>query len=147
MKHNDSAGPREVSVMATATSSRQSNPAASSRPTVGPLGRLAGLMFRRRGRTVLAWVAALLIAVALASAFGGDFKADYSAPGSDSGQAQQLLEDRFASEAGDTVDVVIHADAGAQDPAVQADVKKVLAGLAEVPHVVSVDDPFTAPGS
>ena len=122
--------------MATATPSRQNDTAAGARPTVGPLGRLAGVMFRRRGRTVLTWVAALLIAVALASAFGGEFKADYSAPGSDSGQAQQLLEDRFASEAGDTVDVVIHADAGAQDPTVRADVKKVLAGLAEVPHVV-----------
>ena len=133
--------------MATATPSRQTDIAAGARSTVGPLGRLARVMFRRRGRTVLTWVAALLIAVALASAFGGEFKADYSAPGSDSGQAQQLLEDRFASEAGDTVDVVIHADAGAQDPSVRADVKKLLAGLAEVPHVVSVDDPFAAPGS
>lgn len=133
--------------MATATPSRQNDTATGARSTVGPLGRLAGVMFRRRGRTVLTWVAALLIAVALASAFGGDFKADYSAPGSDSGQAQQLLEDRFASEAGDTVDVVIHADAGAQDPTVRAEVKKMLAGLAEVPHVVSVGDPFAAPGS
>jgi RND superfamily putative drug exporter len=104
-------------------------------------------MFRRRGRTVLAWVAALLVAVGLASAFGGEFKADYSAPGSDSGQAQQLLEDRFPSEAGATVDVVIHADAGAQSPTVKSDVTKVLARLAEVPHVVSVDNPFTTPGS
>jgi putative drug exporter of the RND superfamily len=133
--------------MAIATPPRQNDTGAGARPAVGPLGRLAGVMFRRRGRTVLTWVAALMIAVALASAFGGEFKADYSAPGSDSGQAQQLLEDRFASEAGDTVDVVIHADAGARDPAVQADVKKVLAGLAEVPHVVSVEDPLAAPGS
>ena len=132
--------------MATATPSRQNHTAAGARSAVGPLGRLAGVMFRRRGRTVLTWLAALLIAVALASAFGGEFKADYSAPGSDSGQAQQLLEDRFASEAGDTVDVVIHADAGAQDPTVRADVKKLRAGLAEVPHVVSVGDPFAAPG-
>ncbi len=133
--------------MATATPSRQNDAPPGSRPAVGPLGRLAGVMFRRRGRTVLAWVAALLIAVGLASVFGGEFKADYSAPGSDSGQAQQLLEDRFPSEAGATVDVVIHADAGAQSPTVKADVKKVLAGLAAVPHVVSVDDPFTTPGS
>jgi RND superfamily putative drug exporter len=104
-------------------------------------------MFRRRGRTVLAWLAALLIAVGLASVFGGEFKADYSATGSDSGRAQQLLEDRFPSEAGATVDVVIHAEAGAQDPTVEADVRKVLAELAAVPHVVSIDDPFTTPGS
>src|SRR4029078_2969835 len=132
---------------APASRARHHATPAGSRPTVGPLGRLAGVMFRRRGRTVLAWVAALLVAVGLASAFGGEFKADYSAPGSDSGQAQQLLEDRFPSEAGATVDVVIHADAGAQSPTVKSDVKKLLSGLAEVPHVVSVDDPFAAPGS
>ena len=133
--------------MATTTPSRRSDTAHGPRSRVGPLGRLAGVMFRRRGRTLLAWLAALLIAVGLASAFGGGFKADYSAPGSDSGQAQQLLEDRFPSEAGATVDVVIHADAGAADPTVEADVTRLLAGLAEVPHVVSIDDPFTTPGS
>ena len=133
--------------MATTTPSRRSDTAHGPRSRVGPLGRLAGVMFRRRGRTLLAWLAALLIAVGLASAFGGEFKADYSAPGSDSGQAQQLLEDRFPSEAGATVDVVIHADAGAADPTVEADVTRLLAGLAEVPHVVSIDDPFTTPGS
>src|SRR5215218_10601545 len=133
--------------MSTATPSRHSDTANSPRAHVGPLGRLAGVMFILRGRTLLAWLAALLIAVGLASAFGGEFKADYSAPGSDSGQAQQLLEDRFPSEAGATVDVVIHADAGAQDPTVEADVTTLLAGLADVPHVVSIDDPFTTPGS
>ena len=45
---------------------------------------------------------------------GGDFKADYSAPGSDSKEAQTLLEDRFPSQAGDTVDVVVRADGGVQ---------------------------------
>ena len=62
----------------------------SERP--GPLGRLAGVAFRNRGRTVLAWVAALVVAVGLSAAFGGDFEADYSAPGSDSSKAQELHE-------------------------------------------------------
>ena len=63
--------------------------------TPGPLGRLARVAFRRRGRVVLAWVAALVVAMGLSAAFAGDFAADYSAPGSDSQQAQNLLEDRF----------------------------------------------------
>ena len=64
-------------------------------PKPGPLGRLARVSYRRRGVTVLAWVAALAAAVVLSTFFGGDFKADYSAPGSDSKQALELLEQRF----------------------------------------------------
>jgi RND superfamily putative drug exporter len=116
---------------------------AADSPRVGPLGRLARTTFRHRGRTVLAWLLALGVAVGLASAFGGEFKADYSAPGSDSQQAQTLLEDRFPAQAGDTVDVVVHADGGVQ--ARQQDVADLLAKMAVVPHVAAASDPFTDP--
>src|SRR5215213_8059115 len=92
----------------------------------GPLGRLADLAFRHRGRTLLAWLAVLGIAVGLSTAFGGDFNADYSAPGSDSSQAQQLLEDRFPAQAGDTVDVVVRADGGVTQADAKADVRALL---------------------
>ena len=85
-----------------------------SSPRVGPLGRLARVTFRRRGRTVLAWLGTLVVAVLLSMSFGGEFTADYSAPGSDSKEAQTLLEDRFPAQAGDTVDVVVRADGGVQ---------------------------------
>jgi len=112
---------------------------------IGPLGRLARVTFRRRGRTVVAWLLALGIAVALASSFGGDFKADYSAPGSDSKQAQTLLEDRFPAQAGDTVDVVVRAEGGVQGQ--QKAVQDLLAELGAVPHVAAVSDPFQDPAS
>jgi RND superfamily putative drug exporter len=110
----------------------------------GPLGRIGRFAFRHRGRTVLAWVATLVLAVALSSAFGGKFFADYSAPGSDSKKAQNLLQDRFPAQSGDTVEVVVKADAGVKTvrPAVQA----LLAQLAAVPHVTAVEDPFATPG-
>jgi RND superfamily putative drug exporter len=123
---------------------RPLDPAPSS-PRVGPLGRIARATFRNRGRTVLAWLAALVVAVLLSMSFGGDFKADYSAPGSDSKQAQNLLEDRFPSQAGDTVDVVVRADAGVQDPATQQRVSDLLAQLGGVDHVVSASDPYADP--
>src|SRR4051812_2384151 len=130
----------------------QSAPASSpagARPTdpaarPGPLGRLGRAAFRHRGRTVLAWVATLFLAIGLSTAFGGDFFADYSAPGSDSSKAQTLLEDRFAAQSGDTVDVVVRADKGA--PAVRSDVNDLLAKLAAVPHVAAVENPYTSPG-
>jgi putative drug exporter of the RND superfamily len=113
----------------------------------GPLGRLAGVAFRRRGRVVLAWVAGLVIATGLSAAFAGDFAADYAAPGSDSAQAQQLLADQFPSQSGDTIDVVVRAEAGADDPSVQAAVADLLGTLADQPHVVDAEDPYATPGA
>jgi putative drug exporter of the RND superfamily len=101
--------------------------------------------FRRRGWTLLAWVAALGIVVTLTASFGADYEADYSVQGSESLQAQELLEDRFPTQSGDTVDVVVRAEGGVS--AARADVRSLLGELAEVPHVASVDDPFTTPGS
>src|SRR5258705_7314924 len=113
-------------------------------PVRGPRGRLGRLSYRRRGRTVFAWVAALAVAVVLSVFFGGDFAADYSAPGSDSKAAQQLLQERFPSQSGATVTVVIRADGGVAS--VQSDVRTLLAALDAAPHVAGVDDPFQAPG-
>ena len=113
----------------------------------GPLGRLAGVAFRRRGRVVLAWVAGLAVTTALSAGFAGDFAADYAAPGSDSARAQELLADRFPSQSGDTVDVVVRAEAGAADLAVQRAVADLLGTLADQPHVGAVEDPYAAPGA
>ncbi len=132
--------------MTTTAPARPTPSRTDDTPAVGPLGRLARVTFRRRGRVVLAWLAALAVAAGLAAAFGGEFKADYSAPGSDSSAAQQLLEQRFPAQAGDTVDVVVRAEAGARDAGVQGDVRALLTGLGSVPHVAGVSDPFTDPG-
>jgi RND superfamily putative drug exporter len=114
---------------------------------VGPLGRLARLTYRNRGRTVLAWFGVLVLAAVLSTAFGGKFKADYSAPGSDSKAAQNLLEQRFPAQSGDTVDVVVRSDAAVTSPAVKRDVTALLAKVAEVPHVAAVDNPYATPGA
>ena len=98
----------------TTTAPRRTAPTPSAdRP--GPLGRLADVAFRHRGRTVLAWVATLMLAVGLTAAFGGEFTADYSAPGSDSLQAQDLLEAEFPAQAGDSIDVVVPSGTGLSD--------------------------------
>ena len=110
----------------TASSTLPSRPGTAPAARPGPLGRLADLTFRHRIVTVLAWVAALGIAIVLAGAFGGDFKADYSAPGSDSSQAQQLLEDEFPAQSGDTVDVVVRTDGPVTAPAVRTQVADLL---------------------
>ena len=110
----------------------------------GPLGRLADLTFRHRGRTVLAWVAALLVAVVLSAAFGGDFKADYSAPGSDSEPGPAAARGPVPAQSGDTVDVVVRADGRRPRPRRpgRRD-RRCSPSSPTVPHVASVDDPYT----
>src|SRR5919107_6441689 len=125
----------------TITRAAEPRPPAAA-PGPGPLGRLADLAYRHRLLTVVGWLAALAVSVVLAGAVGGEFKADYSGPGSDSSAAQQLLEDEFPAQSGDTVDVVVRSDRPVTDPAVKADVTALLAKLGAVPHVESVDDPY-----
>jgi RND superfamily putative drug exporter len=120
-------------------------PPAQAQARPGPLGRLARGAYRRRGLVVLSWLAALAIAVGLSAAFGGDFKADYSAPGSDSRAAQNLLEERFPSQSGATIDVVVRADAGVAT--VRPAVSDLLARFATMPHVAGVADPYATPGA
>ncbi len=116
-------------------------------PRPGALGRLARVMYRRRGYVIGAWVLAIAAAVGLSTAFAGDFTADYSSPGSDSQQAQELLDERFPTRSGDTVDIVVHAGGAVTDPAIQADVNALLDQLRGTTHVATVDDPYAEPGS
>jgi RND superfamily putative drug exporter len=118
----------------------------TTRERPGPLGRLAGVAYRRRRRVIFGWLAAFAVVIGLSAAFAGDFAADYSAPGSDSKQAQDLLEQRFPVQAGDTVHVVVRSDTGVTGPAVRSDVTALLRELGGMPHVVAVEDPYTTPG-
>ena len=113
----------------------------------GPLGRLAGVAFRNRGKVTLGWLAVLVLAFVLSSTLGGKFQADYSAPGSDSKAAQQLLESRFPAQSGDTVDVVVQSDAAVTSPAVKSAVAALLAQVSGSRHVAGVADPYATAGS
>jgi RND superfamily putative drug exporter len=116
-------------------------------PREGPLGRLGRLAYRRRGRTVLLWLAALAVVAGLSTAYAGEFTADYSARGSDSHQAMTLLEERFPQQAGDTVNVVVRSEGDVRDPAARADVQRLLDQLAGSQAVAAVDDPYANPAA
>ncbi|MDH6577361.1 MMPL family transporter [Kitasatospora sp. MAP5-34] len=127
--------------------SRGAPAGAETRHRAGPLGRLAGWSFRRRGTTVLLWLVALGVAFGLASAFGGKYSADYSAPGSDSKTAQLLLVRDFPTESGETISAVVHAADPITTPAIRSQVEGLLGQLATVAHVRSVQSPYAVPGS
>jgi RND superfamily putative drug exporter len=115
-------------------------------PRPGPLGRLAGLAFRRRGRVLIGWAVALAIAFGLSAAFGGGFATNGSMPGSDSQRAQALLAERFPARSGDTVQVVVRAD-DVTSTGVHRAVDALLGELRRMPHVAAVEDPYATEGS
>jgi RND superfamily putative drug exporter len=92
---------------------------------------------------LLAWVFGLGLAVALSSAFGGDFANGVALKGSDSEQAQTLLQGRFPARSGDRVDVVARAD-DVTDTAVRGRVEALLGQLGGMPHVAGVEDPYAS---
>ena len=126
-----------------------SGPPAGAPPAgrVGPLGRVARWTYRHRGTTLLLWLVALVASFGLSAAFSQDFEADYSAPGSDSRTAQELLEQRFPAQAGDTIGVVVRADGGVASPAAKTQIQGLLGKMSDVAHVKSVEDPYAVPGA
>ena len=81
------------------------------------LGRLAELAHRRRGRMVLAWIAALVAVAMLAPLLADDAASDFSTPDSESARVEQLLATEFPGRTGDTLTVTWEAsDAAAQLP-------------------------------
>ena len=116
-------------------------------PQVGVLGRLAGAAHRQRVLVVVLWLVAVAAAVGLSQVASGDFKADYTARGSDSRAAQDLLAERFPAAAGEQVDVVVRADGRVTDPAVRATVDGLLGRIATVPHVVAAPSPYGQQGT
>jgi putative drug exporter of the RND superfamily len=120
--------------------------AGNDAPRPGPLGRLAGLAYRRRSWVLVAWAAALALAFGVTAAVGGELATDNSVPGSDSAQAQRLLGERFPAQSGDTVRVVVRAG-DVTSAAVRGDVDALLGALRRVPHVTFVEDPYASAGA
>ncbi len=97
---------------------------------------------RHPWRTMASWVFALVAVFFLAAAGGGTFTDDFSAPGSQSARAMNLVTDNFPDAAKGTALVVIDAQDGATLEADQADVAAILDQVTGLDHVASVTDPF-----
>ncbi len=101
------------------------------------LTRLADLAYRRRGRVVLAWIAAAIVIIGLGSALKGEFNADYNTPGSESKAASDITEQRFGGYSGQEVYVVWKDDAGARSPAARKRVAAFLTEAKRVHHIAA----------
>ncbi|MDQ1738998.1 MAG: putative drug exporter of the superfamily, partial [Pseudonocardiales bacterium] len=102
--------------------------------------------FQHRRAVVLAWIALLGATMVAAMSFGGENRQELLSPGTDSKAAIELLDERFPTQAGDTVTIVIHDDAGVMSPGVRAVTEQLLHTVGGLPHIVSVTAPWDPQG-
>jgi putative drug exporter of the RND superfamily len=99
------------------------------------LARLADIAYRRRGRVVLAWIAAAIVIIGVGSSLAGEYNADYNTPGSESKAASDLTEKRFQGYSGQEVYAVWKDPAGANTPGARERVDAFLAEAERVDHI------------
>ncbi len=103
---------------------------------------LAMASARHPWRTIASWVLAVVAVFFFAAVGGGTFVDDFSAPGSQSSRAMDLVNSNFPEAAKGNALVVFQAPPGTTLDEDQADVTAVLARVARLDHVASVTDPF-----
>ena len=106
------------------------------------LSHIASLVGRRPRAATLAVLLAVTAVIGGAVAAGGSFKDDFTVPGIESQQAQDLLEKRFEAQSGTQSVVVFSAHERMPEHAIQA----TLAKIRRQPHVGAVEDPFHTAG-
>jgi len=99
------------------------------------LARLAHLVYRRRGRTVLAWIAAAVVLIGLGSSLAGDYHADYNTPGSESKAASELTKREFKGYSGQEIYVVWRDPKGVGRPAARQRMNAFFTQAEKVDHV------------
>jgi putative drug exporter of the RND superfamily len=108
------------------------------------LYRLGGWAFRRRKTVLALWAAVLAAVIAAALAFGGSTNDKFSVPGTESQQAQDLLEAKFPAASGTYARIVFAAPEGEKltDPANKAAVEASLEKAQHAADVSTVTSPF-----
>src|SRR5918995_5342665 len=99
------------------------------------LTKVADIAYRRRGRVVLAWIAAMIVIIGLGSSLAGEDNADYDTPGSESKAASDLTEREFGGYSGQEVYVVWQDEGGADSPEAQQRVDAFLAEATQVENI------------
>jgi RND superfamily putative drug exporter len=118
---------------------------ASKKP--GLVARVAAWCVEHRRRALIAWIVLLLAALGISSAVGTRQATDFSLNGTESQQAQDLLERDFPAQSGDVDQIVFHARKGLiADPAIRARIAPTLARIKRLPHVSGVTSPYAAGG-
>ena len=108
------------------------------------LYRLGGWAFEHRWRVVAIWATVLVAVVASAAAFGGKTNDKFSVPGTESQQAQELLEQKYPAASGTYARLVFAAPEGEKltDADNKAAVEASLAKASQAQDVSGVTSPY-----
>jgi RND superfamily putative drug exporter len=108
------------------------------------LYRLGRWAFERRKTVVALWALVLVGVIAAAMAFGGKTNDKFTVPGTESQQAQELLEARYPAASGTYARIVFAAPSGESltDPENKAAVEQTMARAAKAADVSGVSDPY-----
>jgi RND superfamily putative drug exporter len=107
------------------------------------MSALARWCYRRRFTVLGLWVAGLIVLGGLSQAAGDQYNDSFSLPGTESSRALDLLKTSFATQSGDSDQIVWHVKSGSvNDAAVKARVTAMLAKARHDPHVVGIASPY-----
>jgi RND superfamily putative drug exporter len=107
--------------------------------------KLARWSTTHRKYVVVGWVLLLLVVNAIARQAGTTYSNNFTLPNSDSQRASDLLAHSFPQQAGDRDTIVYSVASGSVlDPQVRARMEAVFARVARLPHVASVQSPYSA---
>jgi RND superfamily putative drug exporter len=107
--------------------------------------RLVDISARHPWRTIGTWAVVAALLVGLTGALGGKLVDDFSAPGSESADAMELLEARFPAVAGGGALAVFAVEEGQQLNGARPVISAALAQLADREHVIDVSAVRLAP--
>ena len=110
------------------------------------LHRLGGWAFEHRWRVVAIWATVLIAVIASAAAFGGKTNDKFSVPGTESQEAQELLEQKYPAASGTYARLVFAAPEGEMltDAENKAAIEATLAKATEAKDVSGVTNPYQA---
>jgi RND superfamily putative drug exporter len=110
--------------------------------------KLARWSFTHRRTVLAAWLVVVIGLTVLHSAAGSAYRDSFKLSGTESSEAQELLERSSPRTSGDVDHIVVAAEEGGsiREPAVKSDVTAMLEKVEGLPHVGSVASPY-APGS
>jgi uncharacterized membrane protein YdfJ with MMPL/SSD domain len=106
------------------------------------LYRLGGWAFTHRKRVLGIWALAIAVVVACAAAFGGETDDSFEVPGTESQEAQELLEEKYPEASGSQARMVFAAPEGGTIAEFKDAIRASLAEVSEDPTIEGITDPF-----
>jgi putative drug exporter of the RND superfamily len=112
----------------------------------GALRRLGEWCARHFVIVLVAWLVALVALQALNRSFGGDYSDNFSLPGVQSQEGQDVLKKHDPAAGGYGSQIVLH-DGDKALTSLGSQVSTTVTDLQKLPHVLSVQNPLSAPAS